>query len=44
MRFYDNGGIDPLISETVSFEELPKALNKLGSRSTYGKIITRPAE
>jgi NADPH:quinone reductase len=44
MRLYDNGGIDPLISETVSFEELPKALNKLGSRSTYGKIITRPAD
>ena len=44
MHLYDNGGIDPLISETVSFEELPKALNKLGSRSTYGKIITRPAE
>src|SRR5215213_2564977 len=44
MRLYDTGGIDPLISGTVSFEELPIALKKLGSRGTYGKMVTRPAD
>jgi len=39
---YEAGEIDPLISETVSFEQLPEALNLLGSRGTYGKIIIRP--
>jgi NADPH2:quinone reductase len=34
--------IDPLISEIVSFEQLPEALRLLGARSTYGKIVLRP--
>ena len=42
MRLYNDGEIDPLITGTVPFEELPKALEKLGGRSTYGKVITRP--
>jgi NADPH2:quinone reductase len=44
MRLYDAGKIDPLISGTVSFEELPNALKRLGRRGTYGKGVTRPAD
>jgi NADPH:quinone reductase len=40
---YGAGEIDPLISETTSFEQLPEALKLLGGRGTYGKIIVRPA-
>lgn len=39
---YERGEIDPLIFRTVSFEELPQALNLLGSRGSYGKVVTRP--
>ena len=42
MRLYDAGKIGPLISGTVSFEELPNALWRLGRRGTYGKVVTRP--
>ena len=42
MRLYNDGEIDPLISGTVPFEELPNALEKLGGRDTYGKVIARP--
>ncbi|WP_207956270.1 NADPH:quinone oxidoreductase family protein [Rubrobacter marinus] len=35
-------GIDPLIYDTVPFENLPDALGLLGSRKTYGKLVTRP--
>ena len=40
---YESGKIDPLISETVSFEKLPEGLNQLYDRGTYGKIVLRPA-
>ena len=43
VRLYEAGAIDPLISSTAPFEELPEALKKLGSRDTYGKVVTRPA-
>jgi NADPH2:quinone reductase len=36
---YEAGKIDPLISETVPFEQLPGALKLLGGRGTYGKIV-----
>ena len=39
---YERGEIDPLIFRTVSFEELPQALDLLGSRGSYGKVVTRP--
>ncbi len=39
---YAEGKIDPLIYETVPFEELPEALELLGSRKTYGKLVTTP--
>jgi NADPH:quinone reductase len=42
MRLYEAGEIDPLISGSIPFEELPKALEKLGRRGTYGKIVARP--
>ena len=44
VRLYNDGEIDPLISSTVPFEELPKALKRLGGRGTYGKVVTRPAD
>ena len=39
---YGAGEIDPLISETVLFEQLPEALNLLGGRGTHGKIVLLP--
>ena len=42
MKLYAAGGIDPLIHSTVPFEELPEALEKLASRGTYGKMVTKP--
>jgi NADPH2:quinone reductase len=36
---YEAREIDPLISETVPFEQLPGALKLLGGRGTYGKIV-----
>jgi NADPH:quinone reductase len=41
---YNAAEIDPLISGTVSFEELPNALEKLSGRGTYGKVVTSPAD
>jgi NADPH2:quinone reductase len=41
---YERGEIDPLIFRSVSFEELPQALNLLGSRGSYGKVVTHPAD
>jgi NADPH:quinone reductase len=43
VNLYETGEIDPLISETVPFEQLPEALKLLGGRGTYGKIVLRPA-
>lgn len=42
VRLYEEGKIDPLIFETVPFEDVPQALELLGSRKTYGKLVTRP--
>ncbi|HEX6710864.1 MAG TPA: NADPH:quinone oxidoreductase family protein [Rubrobacter sp.] len=42
IQLYEDGKIDPLIFKTVPLEELPRALMLLGSRGTYGKLITRP--
>ncbi len=43
VRLYEEGRIDPLIYGTVPFEELPAALELLGSRKTHGKLVTRPS-
>jgi NADPH:quinone reductase len=42
IELYQNGEIDPLIFKTVPFEEVPEALGLLGSRKTYGKLVTTP--
>ena len=42
VRLYEDGEIDPLIYKTVPFEEVPEALELLGSRKTYGKLVTKP--
>ena len=42
VELYQNGEIDPLIFKTVPFEEVPEALGLLGSRKTYGKLVTTP--
>ena len=39
---YAAGQIDPLIYKSVPFEELPEALNLLGGRKTYGKLVALP--
>jgi NADPH2:quinone reductase len=39
IALYENGKIDPLISETVTLEQVPPALARLGSRGTYGKLV-----
>jgi NADPH2:quinone reductase len=44
IQLYEDGKIDPLIFETVPFEEIPRALKLLGGRSTYGKLVTRPGD
>ncbi len=42
IKLYEEGKIDPLIFETVPFEEVPRALELLGSRKTHGKLVTKP--
>lgn len=41
-RLYAAGKIDPLVYEAVPFGEVPTALERLGSRGTYGKVVARP--
>jgi len=43
VRLYEEGKIDPLIFETVPFEEVPQALELLASRKTHGKLVTKPS-
>lgn len=37
-RLHGQGAIEPLISERVSFEEIPAALARLAGRGTWGKV------
>lgn len=37
-----SGELTPAISEIVAFEEVPAALQRLGRRQTWGKLVTRP--
>lgn len=39
MEFYKKEKIKPLIYHSYSFEEVPAALNQLGSRETWGKLV-----
>lgn len=36
---WEAGKINPLISETYSFEDAPKAITKLASREAIGKLV-----
>ncbi len=42
IQLYGEGKIDPLIFETVPFEEVPQKLELLSTRKTYGKLVTKP--
>lgn len=41
-RLYEEGKIKPVIFRTYPLGELPAALEALGSRQTYGKVIVTP--
>jgi NADPH2:quinone reductase len=42
MKLYEQGAIDPLIFRVYPLEEVPQALNDLGGRKTWGKLIVKP--
>ncbi|CAA9581966.1 MAG: Putative Zn-dependent oxidoreductase PA5234 [uncultured Thermomicrobiales bacterium] len=42
LRLYESGKIDPPIYRVAPFTELPAALAEIGSRRTWGKLVTRP--
>lgn len=42
MQLYEQGDIKPLIYDEFPFEKVPDALDLLGSRKTYGKLIAVP--
>ena len=39
---YDAGKIDPVVYRTYPLAELPAALEALGGRHTYGKVVVSP--
>jgi NADPH2:quinone reductase len=39
MRLFEAGAIDPVISQRVALDDVPKALERLGSRGTWGKVV-----
>ncbi|MEH7115203.1 NADPH:quinone oxidoreductase family protein [Neobacillus niacini] len=41
MELFKTEKIKPLIYQNYSFEEVPNALNQLGSRNTWGKLVVR---
>jgi NADPH2:quinone reductase len=41
IRLYQEGSIDPLVSQVLPMEQAPEALAALGSRGTVGKIVVR---
>lgn len=42
VRLYEEGAIRPLIYKDFDFTEVPEALEILGDRKTYGKLIAKP--
>ena len=41
-RLYDQGQIDPLVSQVLPLEEAPTALGALAARRTVGKVVLKP--
>jgi NADPH:quinone reductase len=41
-KLYESGHVRPLIFGTYGLDEVPQALDALGGRSTYGKVIITP--
>jgi NADPH:quinone reductase len=41
MSLYEQGKIKPLIYNEYAFEDVPEALNLLGTRKTWGKVIVK---
>ena len=41
-RLYEDGRIDPLVSQVLPLEAAPKALGALASRGTVGKVVLVP--
>ena len=41
-ELYVEGRIDPVVSERFPLDALPVALEALGSRKTYGKVVVTP--
>jgi NADPH2:quinone reductase len=41
-KLYDAGHVKPMIFGTYGLDEVPQALDALGSRGTYGKVIIAP--
>ncbi len=39
MRLYEGGRVKPLIYHAVPFAEIPAALDLIGSRATWGKLV-----
>jgi NADPH2:quinone reductase len=41
-KLYESGQVRPLIFATYALDDVPKALEALGSRGSYGKVIIAP--
>jgi NADPH2:quinone reductase len=39
---YEEGKIDPVVYRSYPLAELPAALDALGGRQTYGKVVVTP--
>jgi NADPH2:quinone reductase len=42
-RLLDEGAIDPLVSEVIGFDDLPRALRDLAERRTTGRVVLDPS-
>lgn len=43
LEMFEQGRIDPLIMREVAFEDAAAALEDIGGRKTWGKVVVRPA-
>ncbi len=42
LALYREGKVEPVVYRTYLLEELPAALEALGSRQSYGKVVVAP--